>query len=442
MNVHKRFLQYIAENKLFTSANKLLVTVSGGMDSMLLLTLLHELGYAIEVAHCNFQLRGSESDGDEELVRSYAAKLDIPIHVAHFDTQQYANEHKISIQMAARALRYQWFDALATANGLDFIAVAQHKNDHIETVLLNLVRGTGLQGLLGIQTKRKENNIVRPLLFLERAEVEELVKELNIPYRHDSSNFSTKYARNKIRLDIVPQFQALNAEFVETMNENISRFQESADVLHEFIKELRDRIFIKVDSGRFEIILDELKSLSIGKLFLLFEPFGFSKAVLEDLKNALSQESGRLFYSDSYVILLDRNKIMLSPIISTPESVNINSDDVKINWGRYIFQIQTSTEVSIEKDSCIAKIDLSKIVFPLTIRSWQQGDTFRPLGMTGTKKVSDLFIQRKVNVLDKMNVPILVNGNGDIIWIVGIQMDDRYKIIENTQKVLKLVATK
>lgn len=437
MNILEQFNRHLFDNKLVNQSDKVLLAVSGGRDSMLMLSLFIQSGFSVEIAHCNFNLRGDESDGDEQLVRKYANSNNIPIHVKHFDTKHYAEEHKVSIQVAARELRYVWFEELRSQQKCAVIAVAQHKNDHVETALLNLTRGTGIRGLGGIQKIR--DYIIRPLLFLDAKDILQLVSNLGIPFRDDSSNFSTKYARNKIRLDIIPEFEKLNPEFIAVMNDNMDRFQESIAVLDDFVNELRRDIFIATKVDTWEIDKSCIANKKIGLLYLLFEPFHFTKSVLEDMYSSLNGESGRIFESEEFVLLIDRNVLLLKRKVQDIETIVI--DDVhesEYQWGSHKLKVSCSDDCTIVAMSQVAKIDLDNIIWPIKIRTWQEGDFFQPLGMKGKKKLSDLFIQRKVNVLAKSETPILVNGNGDIMWVVGFQLDDRYKITQKTKKVLKL----
>ena len=441
MDLINRFQQYVIDNKLFSNSDKLLVAVSGGKDSMLLLWLMMKQGYQVVIAHCNFQLRGEESDADEKLVLDFAKKHQIPIHTISFDTVQYAERHKLSIQMAARELRYDWFSQLAQEIAADKIVIAQHKNDHVETVLLNLTRGTGLLGLQGILSQREENNIVRPMLCLDHNDIRQLVEQYQIPYRDDQSNFSNKYARNKIRLDIIPQFEQLNPDFIQIMDDNIQRFQEANQVLQELIEDLRKQIFAE-HNGQWIIRKDELFQLSVAKIYYLFEPFGFSKSVLQDLLDSLQKESGRVFESDTHQILLNRDELILCAKQGNIQAVSFNMDDQEVQWDNYKIEIKILENVAIIGDPNVALLDAERLMLPLQIRSWEHGDVFQPLGMKGKKKISDFFIQRKINLFEKNRIPLLVNGNGDIMWVMGLQIDERYKITENTQKVLKLVISK
>jgi len=438
MNVLEQFDNFILSNNIVNQGDKVLLAVSGGKDSMLMAWLFIKAGFRVEIAHCNFHLRGEESDGDMALVVKFAQDFAIPIHIKDFDTSVYSKTNKVSIQMAARELRYAWFEELRQAQECQVVAVAQHKNDSVETVLFNLARGTGLKGLVGIQQKRK--HIIRPLLFLTAPEIASLVAKHHIPYRDDSSNFSTKYARNKIRLDIIPEFEKLNPAFISVMEENMQRFHESIDVLEDFVANKREKLFTQKGEYTWEIVKEAIQQEKLGLIYLLFEPFHFSKAVLEDMILSLDKESGRVFESDEYIILSDRNRLILQKkSTSISDAVILGVQVERWQWNKSFFDTIWTDDCSIELDSNVAKIDSEKLQFPMTIRSWVEGDTFQPLGMRGKKKLSDFFIQRKVNLFDKKEVPILVNGNGEIVWIVGFQLDDRYKITQNTKKVLKLV---
>ncbi|MCA5004573.1 tRNA lysidine(34) synthetase TilS [Sphingobacterium bovistauri] len=439
MNILARFERYVVDNKLFNKSDKILVAVSGGRDSMLLLWLLNRCNYCFEIAHCNFELRGAESDGDEQLVVDFANELGVPVYVKRFDTTAYAESNKISIQMAARELRYKWFEELRIQQDCAVIAVAQHMNDAVETVLFNLSRGTGLQGIQGILPKRDDSKVVRPLLFLQSKEITELVKEYGIPYRDDSSNFSTKYARNKIRLDIIPEFEKLNADFVPIMNDNIHRFRDSQEVLVSYLNNLRRELFMERGKDSWCIDKKSVQKLSLNECYFLFEPFGFTKKVLQDLLDSLNKESGRQFAATNYLLVLDRETIILSKNIVREDDVVLNESDKFVRWLDVEFSIEISEDTSIQREKNIAKLNYEDLIFPLTIRSWKEGDVFQPLGMRGKKKISDYFIQQKINILDKNRIPIVVNGDGRIIWVVNYHLDDRFKIRDNTQKVLKLV---
>ena len=442
MTVQERFSQFLDEQALCQPDGRILLAVSGGKDSVLMTHLFAGAGYAIGIAHCNFQLRGADADADEALVNRLARQLDAPFYTTAFDTETYARSHGISIQMAARDLRYAWLETIRASQGYDCIAVAQHQNDHLETLLLNLVRGTGLGGLRGIHPKR--GRIIRPLLFLTAAEVAAEVGRQGLDYRDDASNFSTKYARNKIRLEVIPKLKELNPALEHTMAENMAHFTDAQTVLQRYVSELRDQLFMpkQVGEGKeWHIPIAGLSTLE-PQLFLLYElfkPYGFSEAVLADLVEALDGISGKQFFSPSHVLYLDRQTVVMrrsEPF--TDDVATIHEADKSVCWGECRFEAGWSTDTVVRADPSIAQFDADRLVFPLRIRSWQPGDAFHPLGMGGRKKLSDFFVSLKIPAHDKHRVPVVVNGNGDIIWVAPHRMDNRYKITAETKKVFTL----
>ncbi|KGE15234.1 tRNA lysidine(34) synthetase TilS [Sphingobacterium deserti] len=441
MDLLYRFQKYLVESLSISEENRILLAVSGGRDSMLMAYLFIEAGLDCIIAHCNFNLRGAESDKDEELVREFAGAHGVSFFSHNFDTENYAKEKRISIQMAARELRYAWFAKLRLQERADWIAIAQHQNDHIETALLNLTRGTGLRGLRGILPK--QGRLIRPLLFLSSAEVTAQVAKLSIPFRDDQSNFSTKYARNKMRLEVIPKLKEVNPDFETVMIDNITNFQESYQLLQSFISPIRENLF-RSNGDYIEVYKTALASY-IGNgslLFELFRPFGFTKSVLRDLQDAWNGESGRYFQSSGYEMLLDRTLIRLRPLMDSKlkaDTVQLHSDSVLINFDGRIFETKLDTDVSIIRENAIAKLDFDHLSFPLQIRYWKEGDIFHPLGMSGRQKVSDFFTQQKIDRYEKERIPLLINGNGDILWIVGYRIDNRYRITESTKKVFTLV---
>ncbi len=439
MEILDRLAQYIVGEQLCDQQDRILLGVSGGKDSMLMAYLLWKLGYQIAIAHCNFKLRGEESDLDEALVRQFATKHDIPFFHTQFDTQLHAEQQQLSIQMSARELRYQWFEQLCETHNYQAVAVAHHQQDHIETVFINLTRGTGLRGMRGIAAKR--DRIIRPILWMSQHEITETVKQLDIPYRDDQSNFSNKYVRNKIRLDILPQFRTLNPHFDTVMLDNIERFAESYDLLQRLTDDVRKKLFvaeaerISIDKSSIEVYMHDLPLL-----FELFRPFHFEKHIVADLANSELQHIGAQFESESHVILVDRSKLFLYRRSQLPLNQQyLNLEEPRLIIAERTLSLQIGTDTALHASKNKAQVDFEKLVFPLTVRSWISGDRFRPLGMQSSKKLSDFFIQKKVPLLEKNQVPILVNGNGEIIWIIGYQLDNRYRMSENTKKVATFV---
>ncbi|PPL04444.1 tRNA lysidine(34) synthetase TilS [Parapedobacter indicus] len=439
MSVAERFIQYLHEQALCQPHQRLLLAVSGGKDSVMMTRLFVESGYAVGIAHCNFGLRGEESEADEALVYQLAKTLDVPFYVTRFDTVLYARQEGISIQMAARELRYAWFETICVSQDYDYIAVAQHRNDHVETLIFNLVRGTGLAGLQGIRPKR--GRIIRPMLFLNAAEITAYVQQHGLEYRDDASNFSTKYARNKIRMEVIPKLKELNPDLEETLTKNMAHFSDAYVVLQRYIEHLRTQLFSERAEGEWHIPVVGLASLDPQQFLLyeLFKPFGFTEAVLSDLASSLGGTPGKQFVSPSHVLYIDREEVVLTSKKAVyEETVLLEKGETRVQWGEYNFKFHLSSHTEVETASHIGQFDAHKIIFPLRIRSWRKADMFQPLGMKGHKKLSDLFISLKIPVYRKHRVPIVVNGNGDILWVVPYRMDDRYKITGKTKKVLTL----
>ncbi|MEJ7557517.1 MAG: tRNA lysidine(34) synthetase TilS [Pedobacter sp.] len=432
----QNFNDFISQHKLAGIEHKILLAVSGGRDSVLMVHLFKEAGYNFAIAHCNFNLRGDESQRDESFVRLLANLVEVPIHIKHFDAKSYASEQKVSIQMAARDLRYEWFEELRTMEGFDLIALAQHQDDGIETVLLNLTRGTGIAGLHGILPKR--GNLIRPLLFLSRAEIDVIIEENAIDFVEDSSNSTLNYARNKIRLQVLPLLKELNPNLERTFEQNIQRFRETEMVLQQVVDSLT-RDLLTEKNGATHLSIDIIKRLHPQKLLLfeLLKPFNFTENVLNDLILGLDKQSGMVYYSNSHQAIVDRDDIIIIKISSKPdeEICFIHPHDEQLKFlGQQITVFYEET-IYFEKEPNKAFIDAKKLIYPLVLRTRQDGDKFIPLGMKTHKKLSNFFIDQKVPINEKKVAPILVNGNGEIIWIGGHRQDDRYKITGSTTSI-------
>ncbi|MDB5121569.1 MAG: tilS [Sphingobacteriales bacterium] len=434
----KRFESFIKQYTLFDPADKVLLAVSAGRDSVLLAHLFHHSGYNFAIAHCNFMLRGAESTADEDFSKELAAGFDVKFHSTKFFTAEYGSNHHISIQMAARDLRYQWLEQIRKEFDYQYLAVAHHQNDTIETMLLNLTRGTGIAGLHGILPKR--DKLIRPLLFLTRPEIDQLIVSENISYRDDASNESTKYARNKIRLEIIPKLKELNPNLEETFEANRRRFVDLEILLNDRVKELKTKLFNEEPSGEIYIDLAALQKLHPLNtlLFNLFCPYNFIEPVLHDLVRSWNGQSGKLFESATHYILLDRDKLILSKKIAFDSTETaIHQEDKEVVWYNktyYNWTISASV-LQLQRTATIAQLDAEKLVFPLNIRTWKAGDYFYPLGMGGKKKLSDFFTELKIPLNHKQNIGILVNGNGDILYVDCYRIDDRYKVTTETKKV-------
>ncbi len=440
MSPLNRFHLFIQEQVLFEASEPILLAVSGGRDSILLVHLFKQCGFNFGIAHCNFMLRGAESDADELFVSELAKEIQVPFFSTCLDAKSYSNTHSVSIQMAARDLRYRWLNETRTAFDFRYVALAHHQNDTVETMLLNLVRGTGIAGLHGILPKR--DIFIRPMLCFNRAEIDQLIVEMNIPYRDDSSNQSTKYARNKIRLEVIPKLKELNPKLEETFEANRKRFAELEMILHDRIAELHRTCFKKVAHHEFQIDLSALQKLKPLQtlLFGLFHPFGFTESTLLDLSRSWDGIPGKRFESSTHCLVLDRAHLLLSKkkLEHHDAPFEIKQEDEHLSWRHSQFNIKKVPieKFKLKKDKALAQLDWDLLHFPLTIRTWQEGDSFYPLGMNGKKKkVSDFFIGQKVPLNHKKGIPLLINGNGDILCIVGYRIDERYQVTSQTTKI-------
>lgn len=432
----KQFVEFIEKNKLFEAGNKILAAVSGGMDSVLMAHLLKAAGYNFGIAHCNFMLRGPESLADQEFTRSLAQQLGVNFYTTSFDTKEYAAAHKVSIQMAARELRYQWFGHLCKTEGYRVISLAHHQNDSIETILLNLTRGTGIAGLHGILPVNGQ--LVRPLLFLTRADIMTIVEQEGLAFVEDSSNSSVKYARNKIRHQVVPLLKELNPSIETTFENNLKHFRDMEILLNLKVEELKQNMLV-FHEGEVHISLDDINKLNPQRLLLfkLLQPYNFTDTVIDDLISALGKHSGRVFENADFTLVVDRGKVIISKR-TTPQDdrVEIGDTDSHVTYKGYKLTLLHDDSALIVKDNPMAvSVDAELLVYPLTVRAWEQGDYFYPLGMKTRKKLSDFFINEKVPLNRKNEVPVLINGNGDIIWVGGYRLSERYKVSDNTKKV-------
>jgi tRNA(Ile)-lysidine synthase len=431
------FKAFNAKNDLFKADQKVLLAVSGGKDSVLMVHLFKLAGFSFGIAHCNFNLRGEEALRDERFVQQLAATLEVPFHNIHFDTKAYAKAHHLSIQMAARELRYNWFEEIRISEQYDCIALAHHQNDAIETVLLNLTRGTGISGLHGILPKR--DKLIRPLLFLSRPDIDTCIETNNLSFIEDSSNASDYYARNKVRLNVVPQLKDINPNLEYTFAQNILRFSDTEEVVQQLVELRRQELLAKTKAG-YAISIDKVRELHPQK-FLLFEllkPYGFSEYVVGDMIASLNRQTGTSFYSPSHRITINRDTLLISKLTTgeEPSPVHISSSDELVYFKQQTISISRSNSPEFERNPSKAFVDADLLIFPLLVRSWQQGDLFMPLGMNTYKKLSNFYVDEKVPLPEKENIPVVVNGNGDLIWVAGMRQDNRYKVSATTKKVV------
>jgi tRNA(Ile)-lysidine synthase len=391
------------------------------------------------VAHCNFQLRGEDSEADEAFVRDLAKYLEKPFFVARFKVDERVRARGISVQMAARELRYDWFGKLLSEQGFDKVATAHNKNDSVETFFINLSRGSGIRGLKGIASKRDE--IIRPLLFATRADIESWQKEQTIEYREDASNFETKYQRNKIRHDVIPVMEQINPGFIESMSMNMERLEEVHHIFLQAIEQQRAVLF-KEDGGKITIDLRSLSALHPMKtwLFELFSPYGFSRSQCEGIEKIMNSVSGRRSISPSHLLYKDREKLILVELsgASFDRYYLDGPDKASVLPFPMDMEVVDIEELGpIPGDPMCACLDLDEVQFPLTIRHWMHGDYFYPLGMNQMKKLSDYFVDNKIPVPEKERVWIMASGK-KIVWIMGQRIDHRFRITPKTRRALVL----
>ena len=442
MNLLSQFVQNVNANGLFTKTEKLLIAVSGGVDSVVLCDLCFHAGFNFEIAHCNFQLRGEDSEADEKLVIELALKYKVKYHVVKFDTEKYAAEHKQNIQLAARNLRYTWFnDILSNDSSITNILTAHHADDNLETILMNFFKGTGINGLKGIQSNHAGigGKIVRPLLFANKSELVDYAQSNHCQWREDVSNESDKYTRNFFRNQIIPLIENVIPEAKANVQNNIKRFNEIAVIYDNAILNIKSKLLERKGN---EIHIPVLKLLKIDAfetiLFEIIKPYNFTSSQLKDAVNLLHADSGKYVMSGTHRILKNRNWLIISPNETQDEPVFIIESDTKIvHFGSCKITIENTSSTQFSNDSAIALLDLKNVQFPLMLRKWKQGDYFYPLGMLKKKKLSRFFIDLKLSLLEKENTWV-VESNKKIIWVVGKRIDNRFKITDITASVLKL----
>ncbi len=436
------FERYVERHELFSHEDKILLTVSGGVDSMVMLSIFVRLGYNVEVAHCNFGLRGKESDEDTEMVLCECEKLGIVCHTKNFDTLGEMARTGDSMEMTARRLRYEWFYELCQTEGCTVIAVAHHANDSIETFFINLLRGTGLRGLTGIN--RQYGRVVRPLLYATRKDILEYAVQNHIPYREDSSNRSTKYLRNKIRLGLLPLLQEINPKFTALMRGNLYRLNDAQRLIDAAIDRIRE-VALHSENG-----IDTIEVGAIDPIYprdfviyeLLNSSYGFKGDVVEELNKALKRGvTDRRFYSRDYVAYLDRGNILVARIEEEDDcEVIVERDEMRSYCGNSVLYYEHTDIDNVDEyhlPSDVALIDEAKLQYPLRLRRWREGDTFVPFGMAGRKKVGDYLTDQKVPIVERKRQFVLVSGE-EIVWVVGRRTDDRFRIGTNTENILKV----
>jgi tRNA(Ile)-lysidine synthase len=435
----QEFHTYIVKENLFHPADHILLAVSGGVDSAVMVELFSRLGYNYSIAHCNFTLRGKESDKDEIFVENLAQQKGVQFFTKKFETKKYASNHSISIQMAARDLRNEWLVYIAKQNGFKCFATAHHLDDQIETFFINLLRGTGISGLHGI--KSNSENLIHPMLFTYRKNIEDFARQENIEFRIDSSNLATDYTRNKIRHQLIPVIKDIKENYQDVLTDNIYRFSQIEDLYRQFLEIISDRLIEEENDG----IKISIKYLINYKptstvLFELIQPYGFNFSQSAAIVYSIGLISGKQFYSKTHRLVIDREYIIIQKIIQTDKKIfYITEETNEINEpiSLKISRFELKSGFVIPSKSKIAILDIEKLSFPLRIRKWKQGDYFYPLGMKKRKLLSNYFIDNKFSILDKESTWIMTSGN-EIIWIIGHRIDDRFKVTNSTQQVFEI----
>ena len=431
--------RYIKSRSLLAPKSKVLVTLSGGADSVALLRILLNLGYMVEAAHCNFHLRGEESDRDEAFCKQLCQERHVPLHLAHFDTKTYASLHKVSIEMAARDLRYNYFRQLREDNALDAVCVAHHKDDSVETVLLNIIRGTGIEGLKGIAPKN--GYIVRPLLCVDREEILSYLTSIKQEYVTDSTNLEDDVQRNKVRLNLIPLLKQINPAASRNIAKVAERVYDTLPVIDDAISQSISRVVCETG----DMITVDIQKLKVEKapeivLWHILKGKGYSSSQVEQIYTCLDAQSGREWMSASHSLVTDRQRIIVEPLADTPQKcLRIPEAGTYIynENQKFRFSLQTiDSDFVISKKADTACLDADKIAFPLTVRAVHKGDSFVPFGMKGRKLLSDFLTDRKMSVFDKRRQLVVTDSSDRIVWVVGLRPDNSFCISPTSSKAL------
>jgi tRNA(Ile)-lysidine synthase len=431
------FSTHLKKEQLIAPNDTVLLAVSGGIDSVVMCALFHQSGIPFGIAHCNFQLRGKESDEDEIFAETLAEKYNVRFHAVSFATEKFAKKNKLSIQVAARELRYEWFEQVRNEYGYAAIATAHHSDDSIETFLINLIRGTGIAGLHGILPK--QGKIIRPMLFTNKKDIAAFAKTSRLAFREDSSNDSDKYLRNKIRKSIIPALKKLNPSVDTAILKSISHL---AGVEQIFRKEVlgTQKEMLRVKNSTVYISISGLKQLDPLPVYLfeILKPYGFNAASAEEILRSLDGISGKQFSSPTHRLIRDRKDLVIQKkddLQAGKKTITVKKKQASAQAGALklsFSQLPAGTKFSHSEMS--ASLDLDTLSFPLTIRKWKKGDAFQPIGMKGKKKLSDFFTDRKLSIAQKEDTWLLMSGK-EVAWVIGLRIDDRFKITGKTKKI-------
>lgn len=428
----KKFKKHIDQNFPILNGKKLLIACSGGLDSVVLAHLMKELDYEIALAHCNFSLRGKESDGDEMFVVGLARNFQIPIFAETFDTKAFAKNNGVSSQMAARSLRYEWFEELLKNFNYDFLLTAHHLDDDLETFFINLSRGTGINGLTGIPSKNE--SVIRPLLSFSRKDILVYAEKNKLKWREDSSNQKTDYLRNKLRLEVMPPFKETNDSLLNNFKKTQQNLQSSRNLIEDYMA-LIYNLAITEEGDSYKIDIQKLKELpnTEALLYELLNGFGFTE--WDDVANLLNAQTGKQLFSKTHRLLKNRNELLLSKIDSDEKEEEYFVSEEGIDFPINLKIAPTNSIAETEKN--IIYLDSEKLAFPLKIRKWKEGDSFQPFGLKGKKKLSKFFKDEKISLIQKDRIWLLLN-NENIVWVIGQRMDEKFRVTPDSKEILKI----
>ena len=430
-----KFQKHLSQNLSFLTNKRLLLAISGGIDSMVMLDLFRKSGFEIAIAHCNFQLRDQESNEDQAFIEKYSKENSIPLFVTQFDTKAFAEDFKLSIQVAARELRYKWFYELLESHHYDYVITAHHADDNIETFLINLSRGSGLEGFTGIPIQNDKT--IRPLLDFGREEILNYARQHAIKWREDSSNASDKYLRNKIRQEIVPVLKSLNPNLLPSFQNTLENLQQAMSLVDDASRIVYRKVVLDEENQK-KINLKELLQLPNYKAYLYqwLNPFGFK--AWNDIYNLVESQSGKQIFSEGFKLLKDREYLILSPLVKIDkgEKYLIENNEKEVNFHIKLSFCKVSTASNASNKTIF--VDQNKLKYPLVLRRWEEGDVFYPLGMNGkSKKVSKFFKDEKFSLIEKENTWLLCSDD-QIVWIVGIRQDERFKTETTTKQIIQI----
>jgi len=454
------FKEHLDRTRLLSGDKKLILALSGGVDSMVLADLLMKCDVGFVVAHCNFHLRGTESDGDERFVRDFAAAHGLTLYVKEFDTEAYAKTQGVSIEMAARDLRYAWFEELRRQLGFDFVAVAHHSDDQLETFFINLLRGAGIRGLKGMQAVN--GSIIRPMLEFSREEIRQYAIDNHLSWREDHTNAETLYLRNKIRHELLPVIDSISKEGRGAILKSIQHLSSENELYRDLVREKLSQQVVEQDDSTLR--LPRQVATQEQLLFEWLRDYGFNTDQVHFIHDALDGQPGKCFFSPTHRLVIERGSIELSPIGLSSESaqrhIQDHSPDLESNHSpdfvpshssvslltlspgvslKLSFQLVTRDgSFVIAPSPEVAQVDYDKLAFPLKLRKWQAGDRFHPLGMKGSKLLSDFFVDQKMSTRQKEQCHVLTTADNQIVWVVGRRIDDRFKVTETTKSILKV----